>query len=120
MIQTDIRMSVPPVKLMEILQTLRAILGPIRREKGCISCQCYLDIEAENSIRFLEEWQEGADLEAHLKSVHFAVLAGAMKLFAEAPVIRFHTIAATAGAEAIAAARTGQAKTPSLTTSGVN
>lgn len=104
MVQANIRISVPPEKLKELLQTFKAIVGPIRREHGCISCHCYLDIEVENSICFVEEWQGGADLDAHLRSVHFGVLAGAMKLPTEEPVIRFHTIASSAGAEAITAA----------------
>jgi len=105
MVQANIRISVAPEKLKEILQTFKAVVGPIRRERGCISCNCYLDIEADNSICFIEEWQEGADLNAHLKSVRFGVVAGAMKLLANEAVIRFHTIASTAGAEAIKAAR---------------
>ena len=104
MVQTNIRMSVPPEKLKEVLQTFQAIVGPIRRERGCISCHCYLDIEVENTICFVEEWQGGADLEAHLRSVHFGVLAGAMKLLTEEPVICFHSIASSAGTEAITAA----------------
>ena len=105
MVQASIRICVPPEKLKEVLQTFKAILGPIRKEPGCISCSCYLDIEAENNICFIEEWQGGADLDTHLQSLHFGVLAGAMKLFIEKPDIKFHTIASTAGAEAIKATR---------------
>jgi len=93
MVQASIRICVPPEKLKEMLQTLKAILEPIRHEAGCISCSCYLDVEAENSICFMEEWQGSADLNAHLLSAHFGVLAGAMKLLVEEPDIRFHTMA---------------------------
>jgi len=105
MVQANIRMSVPPEKLKEVLQTFKAILVRIRRERGCISCNCYLDVEAENNICLIEEWQGRADLDAHLKSTDFGVLAGAMKLFVEKPDLRFHTVTSTAGAEAVEAAR---------------
>lgn len=106
MIDATIKMTVPPEKRKEVLQTVKALLGPIRREQGCISCNCYVDAEAENIIFFKEEWKSGDDLDTHLRSVHFGVLIGAMKLLEKEPEIRFNTIASTAGAEAVKAART--------------
>lgn len=105
MIDATIKIAVPPEKRKEVLQTFKAILGPIRREQGCISCNCYVDVEAENNIFFKEEWKTSEDLDTHLRSVHFGVLVGAMKLLNKEPDIRFDTIASTAGAEAIKAAR---------------
>ena len=106
MVDATIKMTVPPEKWREVLQTFKAILGPIRREQGCISCNCYVDVEAENIIIFKEEWKSNEDLDTHLRSVHFGVLVGAMKLLNKEPEFRFDTIASTAGAEAIKAAQT--------------
>ena len=106
MIETTIKMMVPVEKRKEVLQTIKAILGPIRRERGCISCNCYVDVEAENIVFFKEEWKTSEDLETHLRSVLFGVLIGATKLLIKEPEIRFNTIASTAGVEAIKAART--------------
>jgi quinol monooxygenase YgiN len=105
MIDATIKITVPPEKRKEVLQTLKAILGPIRREQGCISCNCYVDLEAENIVFFKEEWKTSEDLDTHLRSAHFGVLIGAMKLLNEEPDIRFNTIASTAGAEAVKTAR---------------
>jgi len=106
MIDVTIKMTVPPEKRKEVLQTLTAILVPIRREQGCISSNCYVDVEVENIILFRDEWKTSEDLDTHLRSVHFGVLIGAMQLLNKEPEIRFNTIASTAGAEAIKAART--------------
>jgi quinol monooxygenase YgiN len=106
MIDATIKITAPPEKRKEVLQTFKAILGPIRREQGCISCNCYVDVESENIIFFKEEWKNREDLDTHLRSVHFGVLIGAMKLLNKEPDIRFNTIASTTGAEAIKAART--------------
>ena len=105
MIDATIMMTVPPEKRKEVLQTLTAILGPIRREHGCISCNCYVDVEAENNLYFRTLWKNSEELDIHLKSSHFGVLIGAMKLLNKEPEIRFDTIASTAGAEAVKAAR---------------
>jgi len=104
-IDASIKITVPPAKWKEVLQTFKAILGPIRREQGCISCNCYVDVEAENIIFFTEEWKTSEDLDTHLRSTHFGVLIGAMKLLNNEPEIRFNTIASTVGAEVIKAAR---------------
>ena len=37
MVQASIRITVPPEKLKEVLQTFKAILALIRNEPGCIS-----------------------------------------------------------------------------------
>jgi quinol monooxygenase YgiN len=105
MIDASIKITVPPEKRKEVLQTLKAILGPIRREQGCISCNCYVDVEAENIVFLKEEWKTREDLDNHLRSDHFGVLNGAMRLLRAEPVIRFNTVGATAGPEAITAAR---------------
>jgi quinol monooxygenase YgiN len=105
MIDATIKITVPSEKRKEVLQTFKAILGPIRREKGCISCNCYVDVEYEDIVFFKEEWKTREDLDTHLRSVHFSVLSGAMKLLNKEPDIRFNTIASTAGAELIKTAQ---------------
>jgi quinol monooxygenase YgiN len=105
MIESAIKMTVPAEKRKEVLQTVKAILGPIRRERGCISCNCYVDVEDENVLFFEEEWKTNEDLENHLRSDYFGVLNGAMRMLRVEPDIRFNTIASTAGPEAIKAAR---------------
>jgi quinol monooxygenase YgiN len=105
MIETLIKMTVPAEKRKEVLQTIKAILGPIRLERGCISCNCYVDVEDERVFLFEEEWKTSEDLESHLRSDHFGVLNGAMMLLRAKPDIRFNTIASTTGLEAIKAAR---------------
>lgn len=99
MIDATIKLTVPAEKRTEIIQTFKAILGPIRRVQGCVSCNCYVDIEAENNLFFKEEWSTREDLDSHLKSNYFGVLAGAMKLLAQEPVIRIKTISSTVEAE---------------------
>ena len=105
MIETTIKMTVPAEKRKEVLQTVKAILGPIRLERGCISCNCYVDVEDERVLFIEEEWRTREDLENHLRSDHFSVLNGAMRLLRVEPNIRFNTIASTAGLEEVKAAR---------------
>jgi hypothetical protein len=65
-----------------------------------------VDAESEHTIIFRQEWKTKKDLSVHLKSDHFSILLGAMKLLCIDPEVRFNTIASTAGEEAITAVRT--------------
>jgi quinol monooxygenase YgiN len=105
MIETVIKMTVSNDKRKEVLQTIKAILGPIRTEQGCLSCNCYVDLEDENILFFEEEWRKRVDLENHLRSDHFSVLNGAMRLLCTEPEIRFNTVASVVGPETIKTAR---------------
>jgi quinol monooxygenase YgiN len=105
MIDATIKMTVPAGKRKEVLQTMKAILGPIRREQGCISCNCYVDVEDEGIFFFMEEWKTREYLDNHLKTDRFAILIGAMSLLNEEPEIRFDAVESIAGAEDIKAAR---------------
>jgi quinol monooxygenase YgiN len=64
-----------------------------------------VDVEDESVLLFEETWKTRADLEKHLRSDHFSILNGAMRLLRVEPDIRFNTIASTAGPEAIRAAQ---------------
>jgi quinol monooxygenase YgiN len=105
MIHATITMKVPADKRHEVLQTLRALLGQIRKEAGCIGCKCYVDVESENSITIREEWQTAEALDSHLQSADFGILIGTMKLLDKEPEISFNTVLSTAGTEAVRAAR---------------
>jgi quinol monooxygenase YgiN len=84
---------------------MKAILGPIRREQGCISCNCYVDVEDEGLFFFKEEWMTREDLDNHLRTDRFAVLIGAMSLLNSDPEIRFDAVESIVGVENIKAAR---------------
>ncbi len=105
MMDATFHMTVPPEKWKEILQTFKAIMGSIRSEQGCMGCNCYVDVEADRTILFKNEWTTKETLQDHLRSVNFSVLIGAMKLLDKEPNIRFNTITSTVGREAITAAR---------------
>jgi len=102
MIDVTIKMTVSADKRNEILNTIKDLLVHIRREQDCVSCHCYLDVEAEEVIIFEQEWKTNEALETHLRSGHFKILIGAMKLLSIEQEIKFNTVVATEGMEAIA------------------
>jgi quinol monooxygenase YgiN len=94
MILVIIRMKVIPEKRMELSQAIISLIGPIRREKGCLRCDFCQSMEDENELHILEEWNTRENLNSHLKSDRFRVLRGAMSLLQEPYEMVSHTVAA--------------------------
>ncbi len=95
MIDVTIKMVVAANMRNETLITIKDLLGQIRREADCLSCHCYLDVEVDNVVIFGQEWKTNKAFKTHLRSNHFKVLLGAMKLLLIEPEISVKTVVAT-------------------------
>ncbi len=92
-------MKVPSEKRMELFQTIASLIGSIRTEKGCKRCDFCQDIEDENELCLLGEWDTQENLKSHLKSERFRILRGAMNLLKEPYEMVFHSVFHPAGME---------------------
>ena len=94
MILVIIRMKVLAEKHKELSQTIASLIGSVRTEKGCLRCNLCQNIEDENELYLLEEWDTRENLIGHQESERFKVLRGAMNLLKEPYEMVFHTVAA--------------------------
>jgi|ERR1700752_208028 len=78
MIVNTTRITVPPEKRTEFLQTIGRLLEPSKRAQGCRTFDFYLDATDENSTLLVSEWETETDLNNYLGSDDFAILRGAM------------------------------------------
>ena len=78
MIVNTTRITVPPEKRTELLQTIGRLLEPGKRAKGCRTFDFYLDAVDENSTLLVSEWETETDLNNYFGSDDFAVLRGAI------------------------------------------
>ena len=103
MILIIIRMKVLSEKRMELTQTIAALIGSIRTEKGCRRCDFCQSMENKNELCLIEEWDTEEDLKRYLKSELFRVLRGAMNLhlLKEPYEMIFNTVFHPAGIEGI-------------------
>ena len=97
MILVIIRMKVLAEKRKELSQTIASLIGSIRTEKGCQRCDFCQNMENENELSLIEEWDTEGNLKGHLKSERFRVLRGAMNLLKEPYGMIFHTVFHPAG-----------------------
>jgi quinol monooxygenase YgiN len=78
MIVNTTRIIVQPEKRREFVQTMRRLLDPLKKARGCRTLDFYLDATDENSTLLVSEWETERDLNRYLKSHDFAVLRGAI------------------------------------------
>jgi quinol monooxygenase YgiN len=97
MILVVIRMKVLSEKHLELSQTMASLTCVIRTEKGCRRCDFCQNMENENELILLEEWDTQENLMSHLKSERFRILRGAMNLLKEPYEMIFHSVFHLAG-----------------------
>ena len=85
---------------MELLQTIASLSGSMM-QKGCRRCDFCRNIDDENRLFLLEEWDTRENLKSYLKSGRFRVLRGAMNLLKEPCERVFHTVFHPAGMEEV-------------------
>ena len=105
MIVVRITMNVLPEKQKELVQTLLSMVGSIEMEAGCLSYSLYCNMEDQNLLNLLEEWQTRKALDQHLCSDMFGVLLGTKSLLIEPHGIHIYTIGQSEGMEAVHSAR---------------
>ena len=76
MILVIIRMKVLTEKRLELSQTIASLSGSTRMEKGCRRCDFCQNVEKENELYLLEEWDTRNNLLNYLKSNHFKISGG--------------------------------------------
>lgn len=97
MILLIIRMKVLSEKRMELSQAIASLIVSIRSQKGCERCDFCQNMEDENELCLLGEWDTPENLKRHLESEHFRVLRGALNLLREPYGMSFHTVFSPGG-----------------------
>ena len=105
MIQSTIRMIIPPKKRDEALEILRSTAGWSSVKPGCLSSQIYEDVQEDNVLIFQEIWRSEEDLEYHLRSDAYKKVLLVLEMALKQPEIRFDTISSSTGIETIEKAR---------------
>ena len=101
MIIATLRMSVPPERRDDVLTTLRLVMGPTQAQLSCISCRLYQDVEDENLMSLVQEWESREALETHIRSNDYKKILAVMELASEPPEIKFVESLKTDGMELI-------------------
>jgi quinol monooxygenase YgiN len=102
MIVGTLRILPSTARRTDVLDVLRSVQGPVRAQPGCLSCHIYEELGPEQAVILAERWRSRPDFEEHLRSEAYRRILGAIELSGAPPEIRFETVAASDGLEAMA------------------
>ena len=88
-----------------MVDALRSVMLPARLERGCTRARILRDVDAADSIDYLEEWQSAEDLQERIRSASFGRLLALMEAAPSAPSLEFRDVSGVHGLEYVAAVR---------------
>jgi quinol monooxygenase YgiN len=94
-----------------MVDALRSVMLPARLERGCTRAQILRDVDAAESIDYLEEWQSPEEIQERIRSGPFSHLLALMEAAPSPPSIEFRDVSGIHGLDYVAAVR-GPALTP--------
>jgi quinol monooxygenase YgiN len=97
--------TVRPEHRKELMLTISSLLELIRGKEGCRSYRFYAEDGDVNSFLLVGEWETREAWDEHLKSDHFAVLLGSLRLLSSQPAIDFKLLSHQTVIEAMTRAR---------------
>ena len=74
-----------------LIDALRSLMVPTRRERGCLSCQLVLSSESSDPARisYSEDWSSEEALREQVRSERFSRLLELMECASETPQLQF-------------------------------
>jgi|SRR5215510_10936860 len=104
MLVTTIRIQTTAKNRKELMQTFRSLYNnPVQCRHGCKSCRIYRDIDNEESVILIQEWDSRNQLDNHLRSDEFAVMIGAMSLLDQPETVEFQVLDQVEGSRSVEA-----------------
>ncbi len=78
MILATLKVAVAPDRRAGVVEVFSLLLGPVRVEPGCLSCELYQDAGNGDEILYVEEWETPDQLERHMRSCRYERLLALM------------------------------------------
>jgi quinol monooxygenase YgiN len=91
-VKVVLRLIAKPDKVEDLRSVVMGLVGPTRKETGCISYEVLQNAADLCDFTLIEEWTSGAALDAHLTTQHVQdAFAKGMPLLAKEPDNRRYT-----------------------------
>jgi quinol monooxygenase YgiN len=83
MIKVVAKNKVNADKLETILSLYEELVQATRKEEGCIVYELFQDVEDSSVLTMIEEWEDKASLDQHMKTEHFVRIVPMVGKFVE-------------------------------------
>lgn len=106
MIQATLRIVVNREKRDAALELMESLIGPMHLVPGCIGCRLYHDLENENGLAIVQEFESETALHNFIRSNEYPKILALMDLSSDPPEVLFDQISETEGIELVEDLRT--------------
>ncbi len=89
MVIVTFKLHCSPGKQLEIRQSLRGISEKVKKLDGCKDTTVYQDLDNNDVLLMVEQWQHQRHLDDHMKTSLFSALIGIKRLLSKDPEIMF-------------------------------
>jgi len=103
MILVTLRIVIPTERRDEVIKTITSLLGPAQVQPGCANYRFYQEINHENSLILMEEWESQEDLDRYIRSDQYRKILAVMDMSSEEPEVKFNMVSQTAEMEFVKA-----------------
>jgi quinol monooxygenase YgiN len=79
----QMKIVIQEYKIDEFVDFLRSLLSGINKEKGCVDCSVYEDLDEEYAYCIVAEWETREAMQEHFLTQRFQVLIGAARVLGE-------------------------------------
>ena len=101
MIIMTLRFTVPPEKIDDVIAIINSIKEPICVEPECKHFSLYSDINNDNALMLVGEWESQETLEEAIQMEDFSRIFVVLELASRTPEINFDTVSDRVGFELI-------------------
>jgi quinol monooxygenase YgiN len=103
-VRLTLTLTAVPGESWRLIEALRSLMVPTRREHGCVSCQLQLSSESNDPsrIRYTEDWSSEEALREQVRSDRFPRLLAVLDQASEPPEIRFDLASGVRGLDFVA------------------
>ncbi len=101
MIVFILSLKVSPLERKEVVSIFDTIAGSTSVKPGCKKVKLYSDVDNDDELLLIEEWNAVPDLERHVASDEFRKIMAIMDMAVEPPEISFNTVSSVEGFELV-------------------
>ena len=101
MIILVLSLKVSPTDRKNAVNIFDTVAGSISVKTGCKRVRLYSDVNNDDDLILIEEWNSESEVERHIGSDEFRKIMAIMDMAIEPPEISFHTVSSTMGFELV-------------------
>ena len=79
----QIKIVMKKYKIDEFVDFLHSLLPGLHKEKGCVDCSVYQDLDEQHAYCIVAKWETHEAMQKHFLTQKFEVLIGAAKVLGE-------------------------------------